>query len=154
MIKSLAIAATMFATCCIAVAYASAFVPGGPRWGAWCMVLGLATMIVALMALGATRRRGRIGRLAIPFAFTFLVIVGCFGSALALPADGASARLILGLPVRAALVIYGVGLLPMLVLPLAYALTFDALTLSESDLAQVRALGAQHAAKTAERTES
>lgn len=153
MTKSLAIAAIIFATCCIAVAYASAFVPDGPRWGAWCMVLGLATMIVALMALGATRRRGSVGRLAIPFAFTFLVIVGCFGSALALPADLASARLILGLPWRAALVIYGVGLLPMLILPLAYALTFEALTLSEADLAQVRALGAQYAAKAGEEIE-
>ena len=45
----------------------------------------------------------------------------------------------LGLPPRAAVVLYVIGFLPVLVLPLAYALTFDALTLSEADLARARA---------------
>jgi len=35
-------------------------------------------------------------------------------------------------------VLIGIGLLPLLVLPLAYALTFDEMTLSEADLARVR----------------
>jgi hypothetical protein len=38
-------------------------------------------------------------------------------------------------------VIYGVGLLPIIVLPVAYALTFETLTLSAEDLEQVRAIG-------------
>ena len=32
----------------------------------------------------------------------------------------------------------GIGLLPLLVLPIAYALTFDDMTLSEADLERVR----------------
>lgn len=143
----IAIGATIFATCCIALAYASAFVPGGAAWGAWCMVIGLATMVVSLMSLGVLRKGRGIGTLALPLAFTFVVIVAGFGAALMLPAEGAGARLLLGLPLRAALVLYGVGLLPILVLPLAYALTFDAMTLSEEDLARVRALGVAHKAK-------
>ncbi|MFP5356022.1 MAG: hypothetical protein ACLGIK_12890, partial [Gemmatimonadota bacterium] len=73
--KRLAIGATVFATCCIAVAYGSAFVADGTRWGAWLMVLGLATMVVSLMVLGAARRSGGVRRIAIPLAFTFVVIV-------------------------------------------------------------------------------
>ncbi len=63
------------------------------------------------------------------------------------PAEGAGARLLLGLPLRAALVLYGVGLLPIVVLPFAYAVTFDDMTLSEEDLARVRALGVAHRAR-------
>lgn len=143
MTKRIAVGATVFATCCIALAYVSAFVPGGARWGAWSMVIGLATMVVSLMVLGVTRRGGGVGRLAAPLAFTFVVIIAGFGAALLLPDEAAGGRLLLGLPLRAALVLYGVGLLPILVLPLAYALTFDAMTLSEEDLARVRALGVQ-----------
>ena len=65
MTKRMAIWATVFATCCIALAYLSAFVDGGTRWGVWCMVLGLATMVVALMALGVSRRGGGVGALAV-----------------------------------------------------------------------------------------
>lgn len=147
MTKRLAIGTTVFATVCIAVAYGSAFVPGGTRWGAWLMVLGLATMVVSLMVLGAAGRRGGVGRIAVPLAFTFAVILFGFGAALVLPAESAGARLLLGLPVRAAIVVYGIGLLPMVVLPLTYAFTFDDMTLSEEDLARVRELGAAHAAK-------
>jgi len=138
-----AIGATACATGCIALAYASAFWPGvGRSWGPWLMVVGLATMVVALMALGAVGRARRLGRLVVPLVFTFVVLVGGFALALLLPAEGAGARVVLGLPVRAAVVLYGVGLLPLLVLPIAYALTFDAVTLSAGDLERVRALGA------------
>ena len=54
------------------------------------------------------------------------------------PPPVAGAPLWLGLPKGAALVLYGVGLLPLLVLPLAYALTFEGQTLSEADLERVR----------------
>lgn len=151
MTKRLAIGATVFATCCIAVAYGSAFVAGGTRWGAWLMVLGLATMVVSLMVLGAARRSGGVRRIAIPLAFTFVVIVIGFGAALVLPGESAGARLLLGLPLRAAVVLYGIGLLPMVVLPLTYALTFDEMTLSEEDLARVREMGAAHAARNGRR---
>ena len=45
---------------------------------------------------------------------------------------------------RAAIVIYGIGLLPIIVLPVAYALTFDTQTLSAEDVEQVRMLGRRY----------
>lgn len=147
MTKRVAIWATVLATCSIALAYGSAFVEGGTRWGVWCMIVGLATMIVAMMALGVSRGDGGVGKLALPLAFTFVVIVAGFAAALLLPAEHATSRVVLGLPLRAALVLYGVGVLPILVLPLSYALTFDDMTLSEDDLKRAQALGAEYAAK-------
>lgn len=147
MTRRVAIGATFCATCGIAAAYLSAFLPGGTEWGAWCMVAGLATMVVSLMVLGAVRRNGGAGRIAIPLAITFVVIVAGFGAALLLPREGSGSRVVLGLPVRAALVLYGIGLVPLIVLPLAYARTFDDMTLREEDLARVRELAAEHAAR-------
>ena len=70
------------------------------------------------------------------------VLVVGFGAALALPAtEGPLSTLWLGLPARAAVVIYGVGLLPVIVLPVAYALTFETQTLNAEDVERVRALG-------------
>ena len=66
-------------------------------------------------------------------------------AALALPAnESALSKLWLGLPARAAVVIYGVGLLPIIVLPVAYAMTFETLTLSSEDVDRVRAVARQH----------
>ena len=97
------------------------------------------------MILGATRGRRGIGALKIPFAFVALVLVIGFGAALALPAtEGPLSTLWLGLPARAAIVIYGVGLLPIVVLPVAYALTFETQTLSAEDLERVRALAREN----------
>ncbi|MCC6929913.1 MAG: hypothetical protein IT359_13105 [Gemmatimonadaceae bacterium] len=149
MTKRVAIAMTATSTACIALAYGSAFLAGGARWGVWCMVVGLALMVVSMMALGVSRRTGGVGRLAIPLAFTFVVIVAGFAAALLLPADAPGERIILGLPLRAAIVVYGVGLLPLLVLPLAYALTFEVMTLREDDLARVRAMRSARALREA-----
>ena len=144
MTKRIAVGAIFCATLCIGTAYASAFVSDGPHWGAGFMVVGLATMLVALMALGAARGNQSLSRLVWPLTFTFTIVVVVFGAALLLPAEGAQARLFWGLPLRAALVLYGLGALPILVLPLCYALTFDGMTLSDDDLGRVRALGAAY----------
>jgi hypothetical protein len=141
MTRSLALGATVASTIAIALAYVSAFISGGTAWGSWLMVLGLATMVVSLIALGAVRQGRGLGPLRLPLAFTFLVLVGGFGAALSLPASEASGvRLYGGLPLRAAFVLYGVGLLPLFFLPLVYAMTFDSLTLTEADLERVRAM--------------
>lgn len=123
----------------VGAAYASAFLPAGaPGWAPWLMAGGTAGALVAAMALGAARA-GRIGRLAYPFAFVFLALVVGFGLALGLPsAEAAEPALWLGLPPRAAVVMYGIGFLPLLVVPLAYALTFDELTLSSADWERIR----------------
>lgn len=147
MTKRLALATVFASVLLIGLAYASAFLPGGaPPAAGWAMALGTAAVMVASMALGAARDGG-IGRLWIPFALVFLVLAGGFGSVLALPpADPADPRLWLGLPPRAAIVLYGVGLLPLLVIPLAYALAFERGTLREDDVERVRAARADRGA--------
>lgn len=139
MTKRSALAGLVVSTVLIAAGYASAFLPGDPpRWAPWAMAMGTAAILVSAMALGAARQGG-IGRLWLPFALVFLVLAGGFGAVLALPAtDPQDPTLWLGLPPRAAVVMYGIGLLPLFFLPLSYALTFDEMTLSEADLARVR----------------
>jgi len=126
----------------IAVGYASAFKKGGaPSWGAWLLAIGIPVALGAVMILGAARGEQGIGSLKFPFAFVVLVLAIGFCAALALPAtEGPLSKLWLGLPARAAIVIYCVGLLPIIVLPVAYALTFETLTLSSEDVDRVRAV--------------
>ena len=139
MARRYSLAALLGGTLLIAAAYASTLLPGGPpAWSAWAMGIGTATVMVASMALGAARKGG-VGRLKLPFAFTFLVLAGGFCAVLALPPEPVGAPLYLGLPLRAAIVLVGIGLLPLFVLPVAYALTFDEMTLSQEDLERVRA---------------
>jgi hypothetical protein len=131
------------ATCAIAVGYGSAFMPGGtPTWGPWMLALGIPAALGGIMVLGAARGKGGVGRLAIPFAFVIVTLVVGFCLALALPAnEGPDSNLWLGLPARAAIVVYGIGLMPVVVLPVAYALTFETQTLTSEDVERVRELG-------------
>jgi hypothetical protein len=64
--------------------------------------------------------------------------VGGFGAALIMPAESATEIVLwLGLPPRAAVILYGIGLLPLFLVPLAYAFTFEEQTLSDADLERV-----------------
>jgi hypothetical protein len=138
---------TLFAgIAAIALGYAAAFTPHGtPSWAPWLLALGIPAALGAIMILGATRGDRGVGPLKIPFAFVILMLVIGFGAALALPAtEGPLSTLWLGLPARAAIVIYGVGLLPIFVLPIAYALTFETQTLSAEDLEKVRKLAREN----------
>jgi hypothetical protein len=146
--RSAALVALFIGIAAIAGGYAAAFSPGGtPTWAAWLLALGIPVALAAIMILGAARGRRGIGPLKIPFAFVALVLVVGFGAALALPAtEGPLSTLWLGLPARAAIAIYGVGLLPIVVLPIAYALTFETQTLSAADVERVRALGREYQA--------
>ena len=132
--------ALLAGTLACAAAYGSAFLPGDPPgWSPWALGIGTAVVMVAASALGAARADTGIGRLKLPFAIVFLIVAGGFAAALTIPApDAADPRLFLGLPAGAAIVLLGIGLLPLLVLPIAYALTFEDMTLSEADLARVR----------------
>jgi hypothetical protein len=137
----------------IALGYAAAFLPGGaPPWAPWLLALGIPIALGAIMILGAARGRMGIGPLKYPFAFVVAVLAIGFGAALALPAtESALSRLWLGLPARAAIVIYGIGLLPIIVLPVAYALTFEAQTLSAEDVERVRELARENRARSEDR---
>jgi hypothetical protein len=145
-----ALIALFFGISAIAVGYLAAFSAAGtPVWAAWFLALGIPVALGAIMILGAARGRRGIGPLKIPFAFVVVVLVIGFGAALALPAtEGPLSPLWLGLPARAAIVIYGVGLLPIVVLPIAYALTFETQTLSAEDVERVRELARENQAAT------
>lgn len=131
------------ATCVIAVGYASAFMRGGtPAWAPWLLAFGIPGALGGIMVLGATRERGGVGALALPFAFVIVTLTVGFCLALGLPAnEGRDSTLWLGLPLRAAVVVYGIGLLPVVVLPVAYALTFGTQTLTAEDVERVREMG-------------
>ncbi len=132
--------ALLAGTLAITAAYASAFLPGDPpAWSPWALGIGTAVVMVAASALGAARADTGIGRLKLPFALVFLIVAGGFAAVLLMPApDAANPQLFLGLPAGAAIVLLGIGILPLLVLPIAYALTFEDMTLSQADLARVR----------------
>jgi hypothetical protein len=142
--RRFALATTFLSTCAIGVGYAAAFSSGGtPHWAPWLLALGIPGAIGGIMILGAARGASGIGKLKIPFAFVVIILAIGFCAALAISPEGPGSRLWLGLPLRAAIVIYGIGLLPIIVLPVAYALTFETQTLSADDLERVRSLARQ-----------
>jgi hypothetical protein len=130
----------------IAFGYAAAFLPGGtPAWAPWLLAVGIPVALGAIMILGAARGRMGVGSLKYPFGFVVATLAVGFCAALALPAtEGPLSNLWLGLPARAAIVIYGIGLLPIIVLPVAYALTFESQTLNAEDVERVRALAREN----------
>jgi hypothetical protein len=139
--RPIALGTLCVALLAIAAAYASAFVvPGGARWSVPAFIVGVSLATGAMMALGAARG-GRLGVLWAPILITVAIVVVGLMVAWAMP--GADEPLWFGLPRRAAIVLYGVGLLPMFVLPLSYALTFDRVTLRAEDLARVRSARAE-----------
>jgi hypothetical protein len=149
MTARLPLAMLILSCAAIAGAYGMAFLPGGaPPWTVWGLALGSAGALSSTMALGAMRR-GRLRPVALlACLLTFLVIGGAFGAAIILPAnEGMRAMLVLGLPLRTAIVLYGVGVVPLLFLPLAYAASFNADTLNDADIAQVRQAAQAEAAR-------
>ena len=136
--RRIALGLIVASTLAIGVAYASAFAAGGaPRWGGWLFAAGTTGAVIATIALGAIRSGRGMGRLLVPFALMTLMLGAGFAALFALPDPGAAEPLLLGLPIRAAILLYGIGLLPTIVLPVAYALTFTEQTLSAADLARV-----------------
>lgn len=127
----------------VAISYLATLLGASAEWAPWTLAIGANGVTMSLMALGAVRRDSLPRSLMWVFAGLFVLCTGCFLAALALPAaEGANGPLLLGLPLRTAIVLYGVGVVPIFILPFAYALTFDACTLSDADLERVRAAAA------------
>ena len=145
--KRLAVSTLALATGAIALAYLLAFLPGsGGRLSAGLMIVGMATMAVSLMTLGGVREGERFGLLGVAFGFVFVVFVAGFGIPLLMSgAESQATHLWLGLPPRAAIIVYGVGFLPVFVLPFVYARTFEQRTLKPEDLERIKALASENA---------
>ena len=139
--KRIVLTLVMLSCATVGVGYAGAFFPGGaPSWAPWCLAIGTNGALMSLMALGASRRGTLPAALIWTFIGMFVLCAGAFSYALALPAaEGAGGALLVGLPIRTAVLLYSVGVAPIVILPFAYALTFDKSTLSEDDLVRVRA---------------
>jgi hypothetical protein len=110
----------------VGAAYAAAIaVTPAPAWAPWALALGGTSSSIGLFVVGAARRRAMTRGVALALAGLFLLIAGAFGAALALPAEGPGGALFLGLPVRLAIVFYVVGLVPTVVLPVVFGVTFE-----------------------------
>jgi hypothetical protein len=92
---------------------------------------------VVLIVVGATRK-GRLGPTAAPLACLAVILVSCVVGMLILRGRTVDGPWFGGLPLAAALQIYGVWLGPLGLVALAYALTFDGFGLRESDLESLR----------------
>jgi hypothetical protein len=109
----------------------------GGAWGAWVAALaGGAAFPVALMGLGAARR-GRLGALRWPLLALGLVLAGGLAAVLALPDGGPDVS---GLPLATAVLLGVIIPVPLVLVGLAYAATFDRWTLREDDLERIRRL--------------
>ncbi|MFY9821161.1 MAG: hypothetical protein WAM82_07250, partial [Thermoanaerobaculia bacterium] len=75
----------------------------------------------------------------LPLLATGLVLAAGWWAILALPHGGPDMAVAAGLPLATALMIFVLIPLPLIVLGLAYALTFDRLGLTAEDLERVRA---------------
>ncbi|MEO6447309.1 MAG: hypothetical protein ABIZ91_03360 [Gemmatimonadaceae bacterium] len=136
-------ALVVFVTAVMAIgaAYgATLWLGAAPAFAPWALAYGSGAAMAAVFALGATRAGKLSATLVVAFVLVFVVVSGSFALALGLPAaEGAGGPMLLGLPRRTAIVLYGVGVLPMFLLPLLYAFTFDRGILTEADIARVRA---------------
>lgn len=118
--------------------------PGHPTV-AWLSVVGISTSLSGTLVIGAVRNNA-LSRPATLAAWVLLLVpLLAFGGALLLPVESPGDPLILGLPRRAALVLLIVGVLPLFMLPLAYAsdssngpLDAEALRALRTEAAQLR----------------
>lgn len=125
----------------IAAAYGAALLPP-PLAGAapWLMAAGTSLLLLSLVWLGTHRAgRRRPTGLIVGLVVLGLILSGGFAAALLLPKEAAGSPLWLGLPRRAALLLYGVGILPAVFLPALYGLGFSRGVLDQTDLAEFRA---------------
>ena len=98
-----------------------------------CFVLLVMAFPPALIAL-AVARDGRLGPLWLPLAALTLILEVCGVAILLLRGQVLEAAWFGAFPVAAAIQIYGLWLGPLLLVALAYGLTFDRWELPEEDL--------------------
>ena len=92
---------------------------------------------VALIALGG-QRRGLLGRLLWALVALLAILEACVVAMLALRGQVLAAPWIGGLPLATAVQVYGLFLLPLLLVSFAYASTFENLHMRQDDLDELR----------------
>ncbi len=136
-LKSIVLRLAVFFLVVIAAGYTGSFFAAS--WAPWCIAIGTCGALMSLMALGAVRRGHMAPVLRWVFALMFIWCAGCFAVALAMPDnEGDGGALLFGFPLRSTIVLLGIAVVPILVFPIAWALTFDSAMLSEEDLRKLR----------------
>lgn len=125
----------------VATGYATALLTSGrvQLFGAWCLALGASLVLTGMLALAAKRASGIPRTLRVTLALVFVATFGGLAYALAAPAPTSGGPLLLGLPRVTALMLLVTGLVPLIVLPLAYARAFERDVLSAGDIERLRA---------------
>lgn len=111
----------------------------GAPWSHWLLAGAVALFPSALLALGARRAGsgGKLGRQAWPILALPLILAATLAGLLSVRGR-ADDGWWLGLPAGAALLIYGLFALPLVITTLGYAWTFDRWGLGRNDLDQLR----------------
>ena len=144
MLKTFILGLVVLSLTIVGAGYAGSFVDAA--WAPWCIAIGTCGALMSLMALGSVRRGHITPSLRWVFAGMFLWTAGCFCVALAMPADeGAGGALFIGFPLRSTIVLLGIAVVPILIFPIAWALTFDSSMLSDADLRRLREAQAEMA---------
>ena len=110
---------------------------GGPI-AEWVFVLVSLLFPVALMALGV-RRRGRFGRTIALQLVVGLILEAASIGILVLSAN-AGESWVLGLPASTVLMLLGLGLVPLVVVSLGFAATFDSFGLTSEEIERISSL--------------
>ncbi len=121
---------------CSSPAMLLAFAAGTPAGDVVFALLG-AAFPVALIALGA-QRHGSLGPLLWPLAVLLLILEAAIVTMLALRGGVLTSPWFGGLPLAAAVQFYGLFLLPLVLVSLAYAWTFERCGLRQEDLDELR----------------
>ncbi len=132
--------AVVLGTLAQGIAYALTMLGLAAPAAAWLMVVGIALALAGTAWLGPASSRGVRWRVVGGVSILVVLLLG-FGAALLLP-GGPTEPLWFGLPRRAAILLLGIGIFPVLLVPTAYALDFDATDLDDTGLAALRARAA------------
>ena len=116
-IRTSAVALIATASFLLVLGYGATFWPGSvPMWVSALFAVATAAQLVAFCVLGAVTREGRLGAAAWGIIAMGVLVGGSLVYAIVAPDLVAHEPLLLGVPRRAAVIIYGVGVLPLAVL--------------------------------------
>lgn len=122
----------------VGAAYALVLTDRALRAAPWWLALGTTAVLAGMAMMGIARRGRATPMLARAAAVSCVSVAAGLVVPLVLPAPSAGEPLLLGLPRPTAILLSLVGLLPLVLLPIAYAVAFEREVLTEDDLAALR----------------
>jgi len=124
-LRTRAVALLATASLLLVLGYSATFWPGGvPMWVSVMFAVATVAQLMAFCVLGAVTREGRLGAAAWGVLTMGLLVGGALVYAIVAPDLGADEPLLLGLPRRAAVILYGVGVGPLAVLAMGFVKHF------------------------------